>query len=68
MNTAITIVGIALLCFLMTCWAITDVARKDFGSLEMKIVWGIVAWIPFIGFILYIIWGYRRGKPVIKQI
>lgn len=61
MNTLITIVGIALLCFLMTCWAIIDVARKDFGSLEMKILWGIIAWIPFIGFILYMMFGYKRG-------
>jgi hypothetical protein len=37
------------------------VAYKDFGSFEKKLVWGFVAIIPFIGCIIYLLFGYRQG-------
>ncbi len=66
MDTFIFVVSVGLLCFLMTCWAIIDVAQKDFGSLEKKIVWGIIAWLPFFGFIIYLFFGYKKGKRPVK--
>ncbi|NQT09761.1 MAG: PLDc N-terminal domain-containing protein [Desulfobacteraceae bacterium] len=48
--------------FLMTVWAIVNVAQKDFGTIGKKALWGVIASIPFIGFIIYIIFGFRKGK------
>ena len=58
MDTFIFVVSVGLVFFLMTCWAIIDVAQKDFGSPEKKIVWGIIAWLPFFG--------YKKGKRPLK--
>ena len=49
--------------FLLTCTAILDIARKDFGSIQIKALWGlIVAMIPFIGVAIYFVFGYRKGQ------
>ena len=60
------IIGIILaLCvpfFLLTVWAIVDVAQRDFGTLGKKTLWWIIASIPFVGFIPYFIIGIRKGK------
>lgn len=63
-TTTITIIGMGILFFILTCWAILDVARKDFGTIGKKALWGFIAFIPFIGFIIYFIFGYKKGiKP-----
>ncbi|RLC10887.1 MAG: hypothetical protein DRI57_19735 [Deltaproteobacteria bacterium] len=62
MDAVTLVVGGGLCFFLMTFWAIIDVARKDFGSIEKKALWGFIAWIPFVGFVIYIIFGCRKGK------
>lgn len=63
-TTSITIIGIGVIFFILTCWAILDVARKDFGTIGKKAFWGFIAFIPFIGFIIYFIFGYKKGiKP-----
>ena len=46
----------------MTIWAIVNVAQKDFGTIKKKALWGVIASIPFIGFIIYLIFGFRKGK------
>ena len=48
--------------FLLTVLAVTDAARKNFGTRGKKIFWTIIAFIPFIGFIIYLIFGFRKGK------
>jgi hypothetical protein len=48
--------------FLLTVWAIVDVAQRDFGTAGKKTLWWIVASIPFVGFIPYLIFGIRKGK------
>ncbi|MBW1759675.1 MAG: PLDc N-terminal domain-containing protein [Deltaproteobacteria bacterium] len=63
-TTTITIIGMGILFFMLTCWAILDVARKNFGTIGKKALWGFIAFIPFIGFIIYFIFGYKKGiKP-----
>jgi hypothetical protein len=47
---------------LLTIWAIVDVAQKDFGTDGKKALWWIIASIPFVGFIPYLIFGFRKGK------
>lgn len=49
--------------FLLTVWALLDVAAKQFpGETREKIVWWLVATIPFIGWFIYLATGRRRGK------
>jgi len=48
----------------LTIWAITDVAQKDFGTLKKKVLWWIIASIPFIGFIIYLPFGFRQGEKI----
>ena len=54
-----------LLClpfFAMTIWAIVNAAEKDFGTMGRKVLWLVVAAIPFVGFFVYFILGARKGK------
>jgi len=58
------VIGTGILFFAITCWAVIDIARKDFGGIEKKAMWGIITLIPFLGPILYIGIGVRKGvKP-----
>ena len=63
MSTGMIIVLTGVAFFLLTCVAILDIARKDFGSIEMKALWAfIVALVPFIGVLVYLIFGRTRGR------
>ncbi len=63
MSAATTfILKIGVLLFLLTCWALADVTQRDFGTTEKKAVWIFVASLPFIGFVIYLIFGVRKGK------
>jgi hypothetical protein len=46
---------------LLTVWALVDVSMKTFPSMGEKVVWWIVAIIPFIGWLVYLALGFRRG-------
>jgi len=61
MDTVTFVVAVGALFFLLTCWAIIDIAQKDFGSLAKQATWGFIALIPFIGCLIYFIFGYRKG-------
>jgi hypothetical protein len=56
----IILTGIAF--FLLTCWAIFDIARKDFGGIEKKAAWAFVTMVPFLGPIIYFAFGFRKGS------
>ncbi len=58
----IAVIGTGVLFFLLTFCAVLDIARKDFGSINKKFLWGFIALIPFIGPIIYFALGFRRGK------
>ena len=63
MSTGMIIVLTGVAFFLLTCVAILDIARKDFGSIEMKALWAfIVALVPFIGVLVYLVVGRTRGQ------
>jgi len=55
------IAGVTFVCFLLTAWAIVNVAQKDFGSIGKKALWWVIASIPFVGFLIYLVFGYRKG-------
>jgi uncharacterized membrane protein len=49
--------------FLLTVWALVDIATKQFpGDTREKAGWWLVATIPFVGWLIYILTGRRRGK------
>jgi hypothetical protein len=48
--------------FIATIWAVVDVAQKDFGSAGAKAKWWVIASIPFAGFIVYLLIGFRKGR------
>lgn len=49
--------------FLMTCLALLDIARKEFATLQTKVVWAVVvATVPFIGVAAYFLFGCRKGE------
>jgi hypothetical protein len=54
--------------FLATVWSIIDVAQKDFGTPGKKALWWIITSVPFIGFMIYLIFGFRKGKKTGLQI
>ena len=63
MSTGMFVVLTGVLFFLITCVAILDIARKDFGSIQMKALWAfVVAMVPFIGVVIYFLFGFRKGK------
>lgn len=63
-KTLLVVAGLSLPFFGMTIWAIVNVGLKDFGSIRSKVLWAIVAAIPFIGFIIYLLFGFRKGQRV----
>jgi Phospholipase_D-nuclease N-terminal len=55
------IIALTVPFFIATVWAVVNVAQKDFGSLGKKVTWAIVSMIPFVGFLIYLIFGFRKG-------
>ncbi|UCF94000.1 MAG: PLDc N-terminal domain-containing protein [Desulfobacterales bacterium] len=47
-----------------TIWALTDVAQKEFGTTGKKALWWVIASVPFIGAMFYLIFGFRKGKKL----
>ena len=50
-----------------TLWAVINAAQKDFETFNAKLIWLFIAAIPFIGFIIYLIFGMRKGKVSVDQ-
>ena len=60
-TTSVILVGV--LFYVLTCLAIFDIVRKDFGGVHLKALWAFIALIPFLGPPIYFIVGYRKGVP-----
>lgn len=54
-------VGIAAIFYALTVWAIVDIARKNFGTMGQKALWAFIGLIPFVGWLIYLIFGFRKG-------
>ncbi len=61
MNIYIAIACFGVLCWILTCAAMIDVARRDFGGIEKKALWAVVSFVPFIGFVLYFTVGRKKS-------
>ncbi len=55
-------IKIGVVFYIFTIAAIIDIARKDFGSIGMQALWALIALIPFIGWLIYLIFGFRKGQ------
>ena len=61
MDTFAVVAGIAAVFWALTVLAIIDVLLKDFGSTRNKAIWGLTALVPFVGWLIYLLFGFRRG-------
>jgi uncharacterized membrane protein len=66
LSTAIFWIKISVVFYLLTILAIVDIVRKDFGTIGKKALWGIIAMIPFVGWLIYLIFGFRKGKKTVQ--
>ncbi|MBW2238551.1 MAG: PLDc N-terminal domain-containing protein [Deltaproteobacteria bacterium] len=55
-------IKISIVFYLLTILAVIDIMRKDFGSIGKKALWAIIGMIPFVGWLIYLIFGFRKGK------
>ena len=62
MSSTLMIIFSGVLFWLLTCLAVVDIARKDFGAIEKKAAWGFASLVPFIGPIVYFAIGRKKGK------
>jgi hypothetical protein len=60
----IVFLTLCLAFILSTLWAISDAAKKDFGTMGRKAAWMFIASIPFVGFIIYLLFGFKKGKKI----
>ncbi|MDX9820001.1 MAG: PLDc N-terminal domain-containing protein [Desulfococcus multivorans] len=67
LHTVTVILGITLPFFLLTVWMLVDISMKTFPSPAEKAVWWIVALIPFTGWLIYLMFGFRRGKREARE-
>jgi hypothetical protein len=63
-QTIKTVLAIAVPFLLATLWAVIHASQREFGSLRSKVLWMMIAAIPFIGFIIYVLFGIRKGKKI----
>ncbi len=61
MSTASIIIVSGIVFWLLTAIALIDILTKNFGSLKNKVIWVIVAFIPVVGWLIYLIFGFRKG-------
>ena len=53
---------IAALSLFLTMLALIDIIKKDFGSTKAKVIWHFVALIPLIGWLIYLLFGFKKGR------
>jgi len=53
---------ISAISFGFTMLALIDIILKDFGSIKAKIIWHFIAIVPIIGWLIYLIFGFKKGQ------
>ncbi|MBC8438826.1 MAG: PLDc N-terminal domain-containing protein [Deltaproteobacteria bacterium] len=61
-QTILYILLISAISFGLTMLALTDIILKDFGSTKAKIIWHFIAIVPIIGWLIYLIFGFKKGQ------
>ena len=65
-QTVLYILLIFAASFLLTMLALRDIILKDFGSTKAKLIWHFIAIVPLIGWLVYLVFGFKKGrrKPI----
>lgn len=66
MHTIVVWAGIGFFFLALTMLAVSDVIRKEFGSTKIKTLWGVIALFPFFGWIVYLLFGFRKGTVPLR--
>ncbi len=61
-STVVIVLATSFICFVFTMLTVIDVITKDFDNIQIKAFWGFISLIPFIGWIVYLMFGFRKGK------
>lgn len=56
--------GVVVLLLLVS---LIDIARKKFKSTREKVLWWAIASIPVIGWLIYLLIGFWRGKKPVEE-
>lgn len=65
-QTVLIVILIFSVSFLLTMLALKDIILKDFGSTRAKLIWHFIAIVPLIGWLVYLVFGFKKGrrKPI----
>jgi hypothetical protein len=61
-KTILYVLLVFAISFGLTMLALIDIILKDFGSLKTKIIWHFIAIVPIIGWLIYLIFGFKKGQ------
>ena len=67
LKTILTFIAMTIPFFLLTIWMLVDISMKQFKSPGEKAGWWILTLTPFIGWLIYLIFGFRRGKKPAQE-
>ena len=60
--TILYVLIITAISFGLTMLALIDIILKDFGSVKAKVIWHIIAIVPVIGWLIYLVFGFKKGQ------
>lgn len=61
-HTVMFFAGAGVVFFVLTMLAFMDAINKEFKTFKIKVAWCLISLIPFFGFFIYLIFGWRKGK------
>ena len=67
LKTTLTFIAMTIPFFLLTIWMLVDISLKKFKSTGEKAIWWLITLTPFIGWLIYLIFGFKRGKKPANQ-
>ena len=67
LKTTITFIAMTIPFLLLTIWMLVDISLKRFNSPGEKAAWWILTLTPFIGWLIYFVFGYRRGRKPVNE-
>jgi uncharacterized membrane protein YhaH (DUF805 family) len=62
LKTALTVLVASVPFFILTVWALVDVFVKEFATTGRKALWALIAAVPFVGALIYLLFGFRQGR------
>ncbi len=60
-DTFIVVVALGVVFWGLTMLSLFNVVFKDFGSTHKKALWSFISLIPFVGWLIYFLFGANKG-------